>query len=243
MTTEPELREQRYRYERSFTVPFDVERAWAMFVDPAETSAWLLPVTEADDGTLEAHPGGLPSFEITVEQFDPPEHLQILQTGANIPGVGRMNVEFTAAEGGTHINLERTGYGDPADWRAFGPLDALGWDEALTDLMLYAATGVRAPRHVQDARSTIAATTVQRDFGIELTDVFAGGFADQAGANPGDVLLELDGVPVYRLADVWTITRLRRAGDEVAVTLARSGEVHRGSAPLSAFDLFGDRIQ
>jgi S1-C subfamily serine protease len=78
---------------------------------------------------------------------------------------------------------------------------------------------------------------------LELLSVFPGGFAEEAGLEPGDILVELGGAQVYQHSDVWLVTRLHDAGDEIEVAYVRSGELRRACGHLSRFEQFGDLIQ
>jgi hypothetical protein len=152
-----------------------------------------------------------------------------------------ITVVFEEAETGTRITLTRAGFGGDADaWEIFGQSNTLGWDEAITDLIAYVHTGVRAPRHAPDLRSSIAAWPIRQEWGIELAHVKPGGFADKAGMRSGDLLLKLDCAGIYQISDIWTFTRVRRAGEDVEATYVRDRNLRLGRARLSRFEEFGD---
>lgn len=70
--------------------------------------------------------------------------------------------------------------------------------------------------------------------------MFPGGFADQAKMQPGDILLKLDKAAIYGVADIWTFTRARPAGDFVDATFVRGREMKTGRGRLSRFEDFGE---
>lgn len=189
-------------YERVFVLAIPTERAWQLFTDPQETSAWLVPTTETEDGRTEMNIPGQPPTEVAVKEFDPPTRLRTTMTGGAIPGLLEITVVFESVETGTKITITRCGFGDAEAWEGFGQSNTLGWDEAIADLKLYVRTGVRAPRHAPDLRSSIAAWPVYSDGAIELAEVKPGGFADQAGLVAGDVLLKLDQAAIYQISDI-----------------------------------------
>jgi len=60
--------------------------------------------------------------------------------------------------------------------------------------------------------------------GLFVTEVDAGGPAEQAGIRVGDVITEVDGQPATSLAILEKTTLTRQAGDAVNITYTRNGE-------------------
>ena len=227
--------------ERTFVLAVGAEEAFRLFTDPGETAAWLSPVSESEQGDLEMHIEGNPSSALSLDAYDPPSLVRTTMTGGVVPGAMEITVTFQDRDSGTEITITRAGFGGSAEtWEVFGQSNTLGWEEAITDLMAYVHTGVRAPRHAPDLRASIAAWPIRRDWGVELAEVKPGGFCDKAGLQAGDLLLKLDRAGVYQIADIWTFTRARSAGDEVEVTFIRNRQLRTGLAQLSRFEDFGD---
>ena len=229
-----------WKYERSLEFALDIARAWTLFTDPTETRAWLLPFEEAPDGESVATIEGQPPVKMNVEEFEPPKRLRIAMSGGNIPGRVETTTRLEETASGTRARLTHLGFGDVAAWEIFGGSISLGWDEAITDLMLYVHCGVKSPRHIDDRRASIAAWPVRREWGIELAKIFPGGFADQAGMKPGDILLKLDRMGIYQIADVWAFTRARAAGEEACAEYIRGRELRTGKGRISRFEDFGE---
>jgi hypothetical protein len=183
---------------------------------------------------------GQPPVRMSVEQFQPPKLLRIKMSGGNMPGRVETTTTFEETKTGTKVTLKHLGFGDGTAWEIFGGSFSAGWHEAVTDLMLYVHSGVKSPRHIADRRASIAAWPVRREWGIELAEVFPGGFADQAGMKAGDILLKLDRMGIYQIADVWAFTRIRSAGEEVTAEYIRDGEVRTGKGRISRFEDFGE---
>ena len=59
-----------------------------------------------------------------------------------------------------------------------------------------------------------------------------GGFADQAGLRPGDLLLALGGVPIYTRPELWVLMRERAPGDKLTAEYVRAGERLSGTGVL-----------
>jgi uncharacterized protein YndB with AHSA1/START domain len=229
-----------WTYERSFDFAFPIERAWALFTDPAETRAWLLPFEENGSGEMEATIEGQEVVKFSVLEVDRGRSLRSRMSGGNIPGWVETLTTFGQTAAGSMVTMIHRGYGDATGWERFGGSFAAGWDEASTDLWAYVRTGVKLPRHIVDLRASIAAWPVRRDWGIELAEVFPGGFADKAGMEAGDILLSLDRMGVYRIADVWAFTRARSAGEEVEAAFIHGTQLRRGRARLNHFEDFGE---
>ncbi len=71
---------------------------------------------------------------------------------------------------------------------------------------------------------------------MPASGVQAGGFAAEAGIEPGDILLQLGHGPVFDHPDIAFFVRDHEAADEVDVVFARAGEVCRGRAPLGPYE-------
>jgi uncharacterized protein YndB with AHSA1/START domain len=229
-----------WKYSRTLEFSFPIARAWSLFTDPVETRAWLLPFEEASDGESVATIEGQPHVSLSVVEFAPPKFLRVKMSGGNVPGHVETTTTLEETKSGTKVTLSHLGFGDATAWEIFGGSFSTGWDEATTDLMLYVHSGIKSPRHIDDRRASIAAWPVRRNWGIELAEVFPGGFADQAGMKAGDILLKLDRMGVYQIADLWAFTRARSAGEEVAVEYIRKGELRTGKGRISRFEDFGE---
>lgn len=151
-----------------------------------------------------------------------------------------MTEKFTELGSGLCVEVTHQRFGDLQKWEAFGTSFRRGWDEAFCDLIVYVRTGVRMARHIDDRRASIAAWPLQRDWGIELAEVFPGGYSDQVGMVPGDTLLKLDRAAIYNVADIWTFAGARPAEDQVEATFIHGREVRKGAGRLSRFEDFGE---
>jgi putative serine protease PepD len=70
--------------------------------------------------------------------------------------------------------------------------------------------------------------------GVAVRDV-AMGLAADAGLQAGDIVLRVDGVPVYAITDVWVLMRERKAGEQVTVEYVRGGERRTGQGTLTGW--------
>jgi hypothetical protein len=50
---------------------------------------------------------------------------------------------------------------------------------------------------------------------------------------PGDLVIRVAGVPVFRRSDQWMIQRMFKPGDDVSIDYVRDGELLSGHGPMS----------
>jgi putative serine protease PepD len=70
--------------------------------------------------------------------------------------------------------------------------------------------------------------------GLLITEVSAGGPADQAGLRVADVITEIDGDPAHSVDQLVLATLTRSAGDTLSVTVVREGATHDVDVVLGA---------
>ena len=218
------------RYERTFELSVPRERAWECFTDPAERSAWL---AEPDEGTTDHYTtaGGTSGFSVAIDEVVPLERLRWTEHHAEPPGSIEICVVFEDAATGSRITVTQSRFGAIEDthWQASHG----GWDEAIADLAFYIRTGIRARRHFAE-RAATGFMGWQTLAGVEVAQVFPDGFGAQAGLQPGDLLLELGGAPIFTMAQVFTVLRTHRPGDTVTVSYARGKDLVTSKAALSS---------
>jgi uncharacterized protein YndB with AHSA1/START domain len=214
-------------FERTFTVAVPVAKAWAAFTEPAEREAWTgtrppqLEVGERKNGASENH-----------------RLLSWSDSPAGLEGWHDTTVTFEEVGSGTRITIVRSGFGDSEDWQHFAESTNRGWDEMIADLIVYLETGVPGARHFS-FRAGIGATTQESPAGLRVTYVVPGGFAHLAGMQSGDLILWLNGGPVFSQREVAFCVREHAPGDEIDVRYLRGREILSGSAPLSVWHFGG----
>lgn len=82
-------------------------------------------------------------------------------------------------------------------------------------------------------RAWLGVRAVDGNEGVEVGGVVPGGPAARAGVRPGDVLVTVAGREIDDVADLMRIIRKHDAGDRIAVTVERDGEIVELSARLS----------
>ena len=222
------------KIEKTFTVGVPVARAWSAFVDGEERSKW-----EACEYEIEAVPGGkvhwtLPGVESNgqVEAVEPERRLRWTETsGPHLDSA--ITVTFEAVDGGTRISITHAGFGDTDDWGEWIEGTTLGWTQAVADLIVYLEHGVVAGRFTSGMEPPGMRTT-DTPGGMIVDEVLDGGWASQAGLQPGDLILRVGGVAIYTLPELWVLLRLHQHEDLLDVEFVREGERRTGRGTLSA---------
>lgn len=222
------------RYERTFVLSVTKDRAWQCFTDPRDRSAWLAaPDAGMDDHYTTA--GGQSGFSVVVNEARPLECLRWTEHHQDPAGTIEICVVFQDHATGSRITITQSRFGSVADDDWFA--SHRGWDEAISDLAFYLRTGVRARRHFA-TRGATGARYREAIEGVEVTMVYPDGFGAQAGLQPGDLLLDLAGAPIFRMADVWTLLREHATGERVTVRYVRGEKLLMGEAALSSAEDF-----
>ena len=218
-------------YERTFSVSVSQERAWRACTHPDELARWYFTPTghDGDESRFDLY-----GTEVTVTIFEADRPHRLRYGGSGVPGQlgpSETCMTFEATDTGTRITIVHSGFGDGADWAA--ALDAVsrGTDETIADLILYLETGVGFPRHPIE-RSYHGIRARELAAGLVVHAVDPGAFGARLGLEPGDLLVEVGGAPVFGHRELWTVARATPPGREATATWIRAGELHRGSAIL-----------
>jgi uncharacterized protein YndB with AHSA1/START domain len=223
--------------EKRFVVAVPQERAWAAFTDAEQRRCWDAPIYEIDP-----RPGGKVHWEIPpwpavdgeVVEIDAPRLLRHTEDAGMLAATTDITVTFEAVDGGTRITITHAGFGDGPEWGDAFESHSLGWSEALADLVLYLTQGVVARRFCTPWNTTLGMQVEETPAGLRVIGVAPGGYADEAGFAPGDVVLRIGGVPIFGRSDLWCVQYAHEAGTRLAAEIARGGELRRGAGQLGA---------
>jgi uncharacterized protein YndB with AHSA1/START domain len=217
-------------YERTFVLAVSSERAWECFTNPEERAAWLaLPDNEAGDHFTTAG-GDDAGFTLVVDEVEPHARLRWTEMFARPEGRIEFCAVFEDVDTGCRITITQSRFGGIRDthWEA----SHRGWDEAIADLAFYLRTGIPVRRHFfwGGATGFMPHETLA---GVEVAEVLPDSFAAAAGLQAGDLVLDLAGAPIFRMSDLWALTRAHKPGDRLPIRYVRGAEVRQGEAPLS----------
>lgn len=221
------------KIEKTFTVGVPVGRAWAAFAESEQRSQW-----EACEYEIDPVPGGkirwtLPGLESQghVEEVVPEQLLRYVESSGPHTD-SEITITFESVDDGTRISITHAGFGDVDDWGEWIEGTSLGWTQAIADLVVFLEHGVAAERFASRLEPPGMRTT-DTPAGIRVDAITSGGFAEQAGLEPGDLILKVGGAAAYTLPELWVLFREHAAGDVLTVDYVRAGERHRGTGTLT----------
>jgi uncharacterized protein YndB with AHSA1/START domain len=211
-------------YVRRFATAALPDRVWRALTDPDDLAAW-----HGHAALFEAQPGGRVRFADpgfadvlgAVEEAVPERALRWL---VHADG-SRIAWTLTPTDSGTAVTVTHTGRGP--EWTRDLAAITLGWNESIADLLLLLDHGIRFPRHMT-RQCRFGFDAVEGPCGVTVTVVEAVGLAADAGLQPGDLVLRVGSVPVFRRCDLATLARAVQPGVEIEVAYLRLGRVLTG---------------
>jgi len=222
-------------YERTFTVSVAIDRAWRACTDPDELARWFFAPqgVDADEARFDLF-GNEVAWKIL--EVDAPRRLRYRQSGGpvpRLPGPIETCMTFETEGSGTRISITHSGFGDGADWATALESITRGADESVADLILYLETGVGFARHPME-RSYHGIQAREVPAGLQVHAVDDGTFGARLGLEPGDLLVEVAGAPIFGYRELWTVARATPPGTAATASWIRDGALHQGTAALGA---------
>jgi hypothetical protein len=197
------------RAETTFDVPSQPEEAWKA-LEELRTRAgapdeWWLPGFACRGS------------EVEVEQ---PRRLTVRKLDEPCAGT-LIAITFEHVDTGSRIRVVQSGFDE-----GFIQMAGEGfWSHAehiFADLHLFFLTRILAERAwLPWAPLGVGVTT--EPFGLRVTSVRAGTWAERVGLRADDVLLTIAGAPLYTADDLGVVERVVHPGDDVATTWGRGG--------------------
>ena len=204
------------RAEKTFDVAAAPGEAWKALeelrVRAAGPQEWWLPGFECRAGEVEVEH----EQRLTVRKLDQPCADTLIE------------ITFEHLATGSRIRVVQSGF-DEAFVRRAGDSFWIHAEHIFADVHLFFETGVVAGRAWLPWAPLGVGVTVA-PFGLRVTSVAPGAWAERVGLEADDVLLTVAGAPLYSAHDLGVIERVVRAGEEVAATWARD----RGLAAATA---------
>jgi uncharacterized protein YndB with AHSA1/START domain len=225
------------KFEKTFEFAVPLERVWQAFTDPKELDAWYPgSIKDADvrPGGRITWPMGEYDYIWEIVEVEPHRRLVWKEPPGLLPGETEVTALFEETDTGSRVRVTQTGFGQGEDW--LGQLEgfALGWSQNLANLYLYLRTGVGLDRFFT-WRSETGATVTDTPAGPEVLKVKPGSFAEQAGVQAGDIIVQVGAAPVFDQSDLWVLEREHDPGEALEAAYVRGHELLRGRGVLAAF--------
>lgn len=221
-------------YQKAFVVGVPVEQVWRALTDLEELNKWFFPIAPSGEGDSVVNILGSETT-FSVREFDAPNKIVYADTGAGlwpaVPFPTETTIVLEAIDTGTRFTITRSGFGSGEDWEHIVTAHRIGTDEGFADLILYLETGVALPRHPVE-RSWHGLFVEQAGAGLRVRAVQPTSFADRLGLQPGDLLVELGGAPVFGHRELMFFVREHSAGETAAAAWVRDRALMRSSAVL-----------
>jgi hypothetical protein len=217
-----EERQREDGFEATFVVRTPRAEAWARLREAA-------PAHDSIPGPLDGQ-WWIPGVEGAADEIDVTEGEQLRARKATFPCEGtEIVVTMEDDASGTRITFVQHGFGP--DFEERRPWLESGWWAIRADLYVYFSRGVSPGRHLRPW-SSIGGEVEETPGGLTLVDVRPGGFADQAGARSGDLVLTMAGSPVLTTRELSVLLRAFPSGTETKLRYLRDREVLRGAGTL-----------
>ena len=216
-------------WKRTFEIAAPVERVWQAFTDPDE----LAMIYRRPENTPDV-PVAEPGAGIRVLEIDEQRLLRWAQEREDLPEHAEFTVVFESMAHGSKIHVTRSGFGEGRDADIFNESNALGWEHGFMDLVAYLETGQLVKRHYEACNpASTGIVYKQTDAGVVVERVAPDTFGDEAGLEPGDLLVRISGAAVFTRSDMWLIGGLFAAGTALDVEYVRNGALATGKGRLS----------
>lgn len=215
-------------WRRTFEYSASIEDVWRAFWETDEPTVWNNPIK----GDAYISQGAVQS---EVNEFEPGRMVRWTETEGD--DVIEMTVSLEESETGTRLTITRSGFGSGDEWTSTHSARLLGWEQALHDLGVFLESGLTMGR-IHEWRSAFGVELFETAAGLRAGNVRPGAYAEEAGMQPGDLVIRIGGVPVFTRSDQWLLQRLYRPGDEVEIEYIRDGAILRGRGAMSPLSMW-----
>jgi uncharacterized protein YndB with AHSA1/START domain len=232
--------------EYSLTIAAPAAEVFRAFTRSTPLHDWLCDMALAD-----ARPGGriylwwnrgyYAAGEFTA--LEPGRRITFTWMGRSEPGQTEVDVQLQPSGSCTEVLLAHTGLGEGEAWERVRAEFDRGWTAALQNLESLLETG-QDLRYTQrpmlgvlldEFNPAVAAELgVPVAEGVRITNAMPGLAAADAGLQPNDVLVVVDGQPVVDYPSLVSALQDRRAGETLDIGYYRGSQYRAGRLTLSA---------
>jgi uncharacterized protein YndB with AHSA1/START domain len=228
------------------TIGTTSSEAYRAFTSPTALTEWL-----CNQALVKPIPSGnyylwwQSGYSVTGEftELSPDKNVSFTWMGKDDPNPTKVCVTIKPKPEGVQVTLIHCGLGDGKKWKLTRREIDKGWQESLENLktMLESGQDLRLLRRpmmgITGCEGLSEATASKHNFpksnGLLLYGVLDGMGAQNAGLQPGDILVKMGGKKLNQDADLHNVISQHQAGDKVKVTYYRNGEKHNTELTFS----------
>jgi len=206
-------------YIAEFVVEDDIRAVWNRLQEQgAEEARWL-----------SAFPR-FPGFDATAELIETIEPKLVRARKVAEPCRGtEIAISLESVETGTRVLVVQSGF--PAYVKDALESFRIGGDQIIADLALFLSRGVCLSRH-RRAWGTAGVMVRDVETGIEVVAASPGAWGERVGLAGGDLLVALNGAPIFNQYEFSAMQRLLGQGASLEAQWVRGSEVMTSTAEL-----------
>jgi len=207
------------RFEAEFIVEQPLEQVWEKLQEQNDTeAAWL--------SAFPRFPGFATTGEVIA--VDAPYSVRVHKSSEPCKG-SDIAVSLESVDNGTRVLVVQSGF--PVWVKDALESFEIGGNQIIADLVLFLERGVEVSRHSMPW-AFAGITTREVGTGLEVATVMPGCFGERAGLQSGDLLMTLNGAPLFTQLCLQAMLRVFKGGDEIEATWVRGSELQSGSGLL-----------
>lgn len=206
-------------YVAEFVVDDDIQTVWMRLQEQGEGEPkWL--------SAFPRFPGSPIAGEVI--EVKEPDLIRAKKVSEPCKGT-EIAVSLESVESGTKVHVVQSGF--PAYVKDALEMFRTGGDQIINDMVIFLSRGVALMRH-QNAWASVGAMVKDVDGGIEVVAASPDTWAARIGLEAGDLLVTLNGSPVFNQFEFAGMGRVLPRGEELAAEWIRGNELLEGNAVL-----------